>query len=74
MKEGNSSDALRKQLAKRKRDNLNKSYSFDIDGKYNLDSIAWVTGRKNDFIKMIIPTQENGKEVFKVVNINIGEL
>jgi hypothetical protein len=74
LKEGNSSDALRKQLAKRKKDNLNKSYSFDIDGKYNLDSIAWVTGRKNDFIKMIIPTQENGKEVFKVVNINIGEL
>jgi hypothetical protein len=46
-----------------------------MEGKYTLDSVAWVTGKKNDFIKMIVPTQDStGKEVFKVVNINIGEL
>ena len=73
--EGDSSDALREQLAKRKKNNLNKTYSFEMEGKYTLDSVAWVTGKKNDFIKMIVPTQDStGKEVFKVVNINIGEL
>ena len=75
LKEGNSSDALREQLAQRKKNNLNKTYSFEIEEEYTLDSIAWVTGKKNDFIKMIVPTQDStGKEVFKVVNINIGEL
>ena len=75
LKEGSSSDALRKQLAQRKKNNLNKEYSFDIEGDYLLDSVAWVTGKKNDFIKMIVPTQDStGKEVFKLVNINIGEL
>ena len=72
---GSSSDALREQLAIRKKNNLNKEYSFEMEGKYILDSVAWVTGKKNDFIKMIVPTQDStGKEVFKVVNINIGEL
>jgi hypothetical protein len=75
LKEGNSSDALREQLAQRKKNNLNKTYSFEIEEEYTLDSVAWVTGKKNDFIKMIVPTQDStGKEVFKVVNINIGEL
>jgi len=75
LKTGNSSDALREQLALRKKNNLNKTYSFEIEEEYTLDSVAWVTGKKNDFIKMIVPTQDStGKEVFKVVNINIGEL
>ena len=75
LKTGNSAEALREQLASRKLNNTNKEYSFDIEGEIELDSIAWVTGKKNDFIKMIVPTQDStGKEVFKVVNINIGEL
>ena len=75
LKKGKGGEALREQLALRKKNNLNKEYSFDIEGKDTLDSIAWVTGKRNDFIKMIIPTQdEKGNEMFKVVNINIGEL
>jgi hypothetical protein len=75
LKTGNSAEALREQLASRKLNNTNKEYSFDIEGEIELDSIAWVTGKKNDFIKMIVPTQDStGKEMFKIVNINIGEL
>ena len=70
LKQGNSAEALRTQMASRKLNNLNQEYSFDVEGELELDSIAWITGKKNDFIKMVVPTQdEKGNEIFKIVNI-----
>jgi hypothetical protein len=69
-KSGNPIEAERELLAIRKKQNINNALSFEIDGKEVLDSIAWITGEKSDYIKLIVPDGDNTK----IITINIGEL
>ena len=69
-KSGNPIEAEREMLAIRKKQNINNALSFEIDGKEVLDSIAWITGEKSDYIKLIVPDGDNTK----IITINIGEL
>ena len=66
LKKGNGMEEVRKRKALRKKNNINESYSFE--GK--LDSIAWLTGQNNDFIKVIVPQGDK----LKIVTINVGDL
>lgn len=66
LKKGNEKEEVRKIKALRKKNNINESYSFE--GK--LDSIAWLTGQNNDFIKIIVPQGDK----LKIVTINVGDL
>lgn len=66
LKKGNGTEEVRKRKALRKKNNINESYSFE--GK--LDSIAWLTGQSNDFIKVIVPQGDK----LKIVTINVGDL
>jgi len=65
-KKGNGMEEVRKRKDLRKKNNINESYSFE--GK--LDSIAWLTGQNNDFIKVIVPQGDK----LKIVTINVGDL
>ena len=69
-KSGNPQEAVRELSAIREENNKNATLSFEIGEEEVLDSIAWLTGENNDYIKIIVPDEDNTK----IITINIGEL
>lgn len=70
LKEGNGAEAVRERKAFREKNNTNTMLGFDVGEKENvLDSIGWITGMKNDFIKLLIPSGDKTK----IVTINVGD-
>ena len=69
-KDGNPQEAVRELSAIREENNKNATLSFEIGEEEVLDSIAWLTGENNDYIKIIVPDEDNTK----IITINIGEL
>ena len=70
LKEGNGAEAVRERKAFREKNNTNTTLGFDVGEKENvLDSIGWITGMKNDFIKLLIPSGDKTK----IVTINVGD-
>ena len=69
-KSGNPQEAVRELSAIREENNKNATLSFEIGEEEVLDSIAWLTGENNDYIKLIVPDKDNTK----IITINIGEL
>jgi hypothetical protein len=70
LKEGNGAEAVRERKSFREKNNTNTTLGFDVGEKENvLDSIGWITGMKNDFIKLLIPSGDKTK----IVTINVGD-